>query len=150
MKLLFLRFSQASPKTCAQYGGSGLGLFISRELTELQGGQIGVHSAASQGSTFTFYIKGRRYLSESTNNPDPTTTALDGTALSDPRRGSLDIAPMDFVLSRFPAAKFDADLKALLRTLHVLLVEDNLINQKVMAHQLRQMGCTVHVANHGL
>ena len=32
-KLLFARFSQASPKTHLQYGGSGLGLFISRELT---------------------------------------------------------------------------------------------------------------------
>jgi signal transduction histidine kinase len=35
---LFHRFSQASPRTHVQYGGSGLGLFISRELTELQGG----------------------------------------------------------------------------------------------------------------
>lgn len=35
--LLFQRFSQASPRTHVQYGGSGLGLFISRELTELQG-----------------------------------------------------------------------------------------------------------------
>jgi hypothetical protein len=144
MTLLFLRFSQASPKTYAQYGGSGLGLFISRELTELQGGQIGVHSVASQGSTFAFYIKGCRYLSESTNKPDPTTTALDGTALSDPRRGSLDIAPMDFILSRFPAkdgpAKLDADLKALLRIPHILLIEDKLIDQKLMAQQLRQMG----------
>lgn len=31
-KMLFIRFSQASPRTHVQYGGSGLGLFISREL----------------------------------------------------------------------------------------------------------------------
>jgi CheY-like chemotaxis protein len=31
----------------------------------------------------------------------------------------------------------------------VLLVEDNLLNQKVLAKQLRKAGCTVHVANHG-
>jgi hypothetical protein len=35
-----------------QYGGSGLGLFISRELTELQGGEIGVASTAGAGSEF--------------------------------------------------------------------------------------------------
>ena len=34
---LFARFSQASPKTHIVYGGSGLGLFITRQLTELQG-----------------------------------------------------------------------------------------------------------------
>jgi CheY-like chemotaxis protein len=33
--------------------------------------------------------------------------------------------------------------------LHVLLVEDNLINQSLTALQLRQAGCVVHVANHG-
>ena len=33
---------------------------------------------------------------------------------------------------------------------HILLVEDNLINQKVLSKQLRGVGCTVHVANHGV
>jgi signal transduction histidine kinase len=56
-KNLFKRFSQASPKTYKRYGGSGLGLFISRELVELQGGQVGVYSEAGVGSTFGFYIK---------------------------------------------------------------------------------------------
>lgn len=64
MSNLLRRFSQASAKTYSQYGGSGLGLFISRELTELQGGQIGVYSVAGQGSTFAFYIKVRRYKPE--------------------------------------------------------------------------------------
>lgn len=63
MQRLFLRFSQASPKTHVQYGGTGLGLFISRELTELQGGRIGVKSVLGQGSSFIFYVKCRRAAS---------------------------------------------------------------------------------------
>ena len=54
-KLMFLRFSQASPRTHVQYGGSGLGLFISRQLVELQGGQIGVASESGKGSTFVCF-----------------------------------------------------------------------------------------------
>jgi signal transduction histidine kinase len=53
---LFTRFSQASPRTHVQYGGSGLGLFISKSLAELQSGCIGVHSEAGVGSTFAFFI----------------------------------------------------------------------------------------------
>lgn len=56
-KLMFLRFSQASPRTHVQYGGSGLGLFISRQLVELQGGQIGVASESGKGSTFVSTIR---------------------------------------------------------------------------------------------
>lgn len=63
MKVLFGRFQQASPKTYKQYGGSGLGLFISRELCELQGGQIGVASRDGQ-TVFTFYVKAKRWLEE--------------------------------------------------------------------------------------
>jgi signal transduction histidine kinase len=59
-QVLFKRFSQASPRTHAQYGGSGLGLFISRQLAELHGGQIGVASEAGVGSTFGFFIATRR------------------------------------------------------------------------------------------
>ncbi|KAF7187479.1 Hybrid signal transduction histidine kinase K [Pseudocercospora fuligena] len=53
---IFKRFSQASPRTHTKYGGSGLGLFISREMIELQGGEIGVASTPGKGATFAFYI----------------------------------------------------------------------------------------------
>ena len=57
MKGLFQRFMQASPKTYIKYGGSGLGLFISRELASRQGGQIGVASKPGEGSIFSFYVQ---------------------------------------------------------------------------------------------
>ncbi|KAG9195923.1 hypothetical protein G6011_01044 [Alternaria panax] len=56
---LFERFRQATPKTQEKYGGSGLGLFISRKLCTLHGGDIGVSSKEGEGSTFGFFFKVR-------------------------------------------------------------------------------------------
>jgi PAS domain S-box-containing protein len=49
---LFRRFTQAGPDIARQYGGTGLGLSIVRNLAKLMGGQVGLHSAPGQGSTF--------------------------------------------------------------------------------------------------
>lgn len=59
-KRLFERFRQVTPKTGEIYGGSGLGLNISRKLCHLHGGEIGVSSKVGQGSTFGFYFKVKR------------------------------------------------------------------------------------------
>ncbi|KAH7051315.1 aerobic respiration control sensor protein-like protein arcB [Macrophomina phaseolina] len=166
--LLFARFSQASPRTHIRYGGSGLGLFISRRLTEMQGGAIGFASQFRSGSKFSFYIKTRRsqapsvemrtidqldemltpltpilqHSSSASPNPTPpqsptrTRSGSDDSLLNPAKRPSLQRLESSTLTPRSDP-------------IHVLLVEDNLINQRVLANQLRSKGCLVSVANHG-
>ena len=144
-KLLFLRFSQASPKTHVQYGGSGLGLFISRELVTLQGGEIGVSSESGKGSTFAFYVKARKSKGP-VEGPDHISPAAALRKPSLPRsmkppntiRPSMSNEHLSIVVNPRPLEHFK-----------ILIVEDNLVNQKVLSKQLRNQGGIVTVANHG-
>ena len=118
-KLLFLRFSQTSPRTHVQYGGSGLGLFISRELTEIQGGQIGVASEPEKGSTFSFYVKTWRSVESNTTGARAT---LDGAV-------AIPFTSRSIAGSSTRSSRGTKHLKGA-NGINVLVVEDNIINQK--------------------
>ncbi|KAH0386410.1 putative histidine kinase HHK15p, partial [Aureobasidium melanogenum] len=158
---LFNRFQQASPKTSIKYGGTGLGLYISHTLTEKQNGSVGVSSQPGKGSTFAFYVKVRQLANPPTPSSEPSlqltqelvlrqldnTQALkvieDTAVMKDPEA----VEQQKVV----PSPKIPQEQTALPEVAyHVLLVEDNLINQAILKKQLTRAGCIVYVANHGL
>ncbi|KAK5657051.1 hypothetical protein OQA88_3577 [Cercophora sp. LCS_1] len=152
-KILFQRFSQVSPRTHVQYGGSGLGLFICRTLTEMQGGQIGVQSQKGQGSTFAFYVKMRR-----AENPQPDHAASVPTPQMSPAKPPAVVPPIQLAtpasvtggpLLPTTGLNLQQTIANPAKVLDVLIVEDNLVNQKVLQRQLQLSGNHTHVANHG-
>jgi CheY-like chemotaxis protein len=126
---IFPRFGQASPKTYSKYGGSGLGLVVSRKLVDLQNGQIGFVSREGVGSTFAFSARVSRSL--------PVESKLH----MEPIKETRDVAPRPMVL-------LPHDAEQHIR-LNILLVEDNLVNQKVLKKQLQRQGHFVHTADNG-
>jgi signal transduction histidine kinase len=53
---VFEEFAQGDDSTTKNYGGSGLGLTISRRFCRMMGGDLGVESRLGEGSTFTMWI----------------------------------------------------------------------------------------------
>ncbi|KAJ4317106.1 hypothetical protein N0V94_005113 [Neodidymelliopsis sp. IMI 364377] len=121
-KKLFSRFTQATPRTHVKYGGSGLGLFISKSLATLQGGAIGVASDPDVGSTFAFFVSTRKAKPPAGQSlkirPGPQRTGSTENAMNGVR-------------------------------LNILIVEDNLVNQKVLKKQLAKFGWNISVAGDG-
>ncbi len=117
---IFEKFRQVGPANSLNQKGTGLGLAITREIVELLGGRITVDSEEGKGTTFSFYLP--FMLCESTS------------------------VRKIHVEKFYSANVFNP---ALVPVSRVLIVEDNLINQKYISRLMDKLHIEYDIANNG-
>jgi PAS domain S-box-containing protein len=126
--ILFSPFTQVDGSTTRKYGGTGLGLVISRQLAELMGGKIGLESKEGTGSTFTAVFEKPPAMSGSADEMIAKTEGEEA---------------MERSVAKAAISEKDK------HKIRILVVEDNPVNQKVAQAMLKKMGLRSDVVANG-
>jgi CheY-like chemotaxis protein len=121
-KALFTPFMQADTSITRRFGGTGLGLAICKKLVELMDGSIGVEKAFPQGSVFWFELRCEKVTDVFAARTQKPLTNVDREKPASP---------------------------PVTASCHVLLAEDNIINQHLATAVLTRLGCTFDVVQNG-
>ena len=121
--LIFQAYTQADSSTTRKFGGTGLGLSLSKLLAESLGGSLTVESELGKGSKFTFLL---------------TFEALEGAGKV------FDKEHLPHLQQTKPQAILTQSLSG-----NILLAEDNVDNQELLLIYLKRMGLTVTIAENG-
>ena len=167
-KRLFQPFSQGDPSTARRFGGTGLGLTICKHLLELMRGRITLESQLGCGTVASFWIpfskpQGPRAgpippdslpprlqsdMSLSCNSSDPGVASAILASIDGPVDQGAELPPSQTV-GTLGTSDSD-DLPASERAkIHVLVVEDNRINQQIATKTIQKLGFTVDAVWNG-
>lgn len=149
---LFSPFAQADNSMTRRFGGSGLGLYITRNITERLGGRLTLDSEPGLGSVFTLTLP----IGEVTNASWAYLEKREMSYIAPPKRNEQDSRPQlaASILPNacpVPYAHTQPQLQNASSQLsgRILLVEDGVDNQRLISLILKKAGATVEIAENG-